>query len=182
MWLMKPLSAYDWHTSHFHGFRQTEDISRKHLNVRNSFFSLCTETQPASPEVGFLTSWEIIRDREANWMQGKIINCLPTWKVLMGDKTDSLQRQFPNLSETRCCRQHLSACPASSLTGNGALDVQPYLLRQEVKAFMQHLLSLCLKSFHNSPCYALPRKDAEAYLLKPVLQFCYWQEKDWLQV
>ena len=46
--------------------------------------------------------------------------------VLMGDKTDGLQRQVSNSSETRCFRQHLSARPTSSPARNGELAVVPH--------------------------------------------------------
>lgn len=54
------------------------------------------------------------------------MNCLQIRKVLMGDKTDSLQRQVSNLSEARCFRQHLSARPMSSPAGNGELAADPH--------------------------------------------------------
>lgn len=46
--------------------------------------------------------------------------------------------------------------------------LQPPVLRQVAKGFMQHLLSLhreskvCLKSFPNSPCYPLSRQHSMA--------------------
>lgn len=93
--------------------------------ISTCIINFSPSAQKPSQDQPRLDSWldeKLSKTEKTNWMQGKIMNCLAKWKVLMGDSTDSLQRKLPTLPETWCFRQHLSACSASPLTGNGALD------------------------------------------------------------